>query len=107
MFKLFFVFQIMKKRISSFSLLLGGGHDFDVEDVKDVEELWRNEVITLAQSQLRSAGDCSVPAIRRSKPLRLGAFLSPFCAQRREIAGQVNRFNGVADLNRTVGRKNR
>ena len=48
--------QIMKKRIDSFSLLLGGVQDFDVEEIVGVEEQWRNEVITKAKARLVSAG---------------------------------------------------
>ena len=48
--------QIMKKRINSFSLLLGGVQDFDVDDVAVPEEAWRNQVVTLAKDQLASAG---------------------------------------------------
>ncbi len=47
--------QIMKKRIDSFSLLLGGVHDFDVGEVHDSEEQWRNRVITLARARLEKA----------------------------------------------------
>ena len=45
----------MKKRIDSFSLLLGGVQDFDVEEIVGVEEQWRNEVITKAKARLVSA----------------------------------------------------
>ena len=48
--------QIMKKRIDSFSLLLGGVQDFEVDSVADVEETWRNEVIKIAKDRLRKAG---------------------------------------------------
>jgi hypothetical protein len=48
--------QIMKKRIDSFSLLLGGVQDFDVEEVVGSEESWRNQVITHAKSRLAAAG---------------------------------------------------
>jgi hypothetical protein len=48
--------QIMKKRIDSFSLLLGGVQDFDVEEVVGSDEAWRNQVIVLAKSRLASAG---------------------------------------------------
>jgi ERCC4-related helicase len=48
--------QIMKKRIDSFSLLLGGAQDFDVEEVADSEEKWRNEVIAKAKARLFAAG---------------------------------------------------
>jgi superfamily II DNA/RNA helicase len=44
--------QIMKKRIDSFSLLLGGVQDFDVDEVVDLDEEWRNNVIALAKSRL-------------------------------------------------------
>jgi hypothetical protein len=47
----------MKKRIDSFSLLLGGVQDFDVDDVPGSEEAWRNSVIATAKKSLRqSAG---------------------------------------------------
>jgi superfamily II DNA/RNA helicase len=48
--------QIMKKRIDSFSLLLGGVQDFDVEEVVGSDEAWRNQVIVLAKSRLAAAG---------------------------------------------------
>lgn len=48
--------QIMKKRIDSFSLLLGGVQDFDVEEVDGSEEDWRNSVIAIAKERLASAG---------------------------------------------------
>ena len=41
--------QIMKKRIDSFSLLLGGVQGFDVEQEEDADEAWRNNVIQLAK----------------------------------------------------------
>lgn len=44
--------QIMKKRINSFSLLLGGVPDFKVEEVLGSEEKWRNEVIAMAKTKL-------------------------------------------------------
>ncbi|MGB8299063.1 MAG: SNF2-related protein [Polyangia bacterium] len=50
------VVQIMKKRIDSFSLLLGGVQDFDVDDVVGSEEKWRNDVIALAKVHLAKAG---------------------------------------------------
>lgn len=48
--------QIMKKRIDSFSLLLGGVQDFDVDEVDASDEVWRNEVIASAKTQLARAG---------------------------------------------------
>jgi hypothetical protein len=48
--------QIMKKRIGSFSLLLGGVQDFDVEQVEGSDEQWRNKVIKYAKGRLRTAG---------------------------------------------------
>jgi superfamily II DNA/RNA helicase len=48
--------QIMKKRIDSFSLLLGGVPDFDVEELVGSEEHWRNEVIAIAKCHLRESG---------------------------------------------------
>lgn len=44
--------QIMKKRINSFSLLLGGVPDFTVDEVLGSEEKWRNEVIAKAKTKL-------------------------------------------------------
>lgn len=48
--------QIMKRRIDSFSLLLGGVQDFDVEEVVGSEEMWRNRVIAMAKTRLAKAG---------------------------------------------------
>jgi hypothetical protein len=48
--------QIMKKRIDSFSLLLGGVQSFEVDEIVGVEERWRNEVVALAKAQLAAAG---------------------------------------------------
>ena len=48
--------QIMKKRIDSFSLLLGGVQDIDVEEVVGSEEEWRNGVIAAAKKRLATAG---------------------------------------------------
>jgi ERCC4-related helicase len=48
--------QIMKKRIDSFSLLLGGVQDFDVEAVVGSDEDWRNKVIAKAKKSLRDSG---------------------------------------------------
>lgn len=49
--------QIMKKRIDSFSLLLGGVQDIDVEDVRgSQEEEWRNQVIQTAKARLQIEG---------------------------------------------------
>jgi hypothetical protein len=48
--------QIMKKRIDSFSLLLGGVQNFDVEEVEGSDEKWRNDVITMAKARLQAAG---------------------------------------------------
>ncbi len=44
--------EIMKKRIGSFSLLLGGVVDIELDEVFDRDELWRLEVIAKAKSQL-------------------------------------------------------
>jgi len=44
--------QIMKKRIDSFSLLLGGVQDIDLEEIVGVDEAWRNQVIEIAKSSL-------------------------------------------------------
>lgn len=48
--------QIMKKRIDSFSLLLGGVQDFNVDDVVGSDEAWRNSVVALAKQRLATAG---------------------------------------------------
>lgn len=48
--------QIMKKRMDSFSLLLGGVPDFDVDEVEGTQEKWRNEVICNAKKKLRVLG---------------------------------------------------
>ena len=48
--------QIMKKRIDTFSLLLGGVQDFDVEEVSAADEKWRVEVINNAKRQLKADG---------------------------------------------------
>jgi ERCC4-related helicase len=48
--------QIMKKRIDSFSLLLGGVQDFEVEEIVGSEEEWRNRVIAIAKARLATAG---------------------------------------------------
>lgn len=49
------VVQIMKKRIDSFSLLLGGVQDFDIDQVGESDEGWRNEVIRIAKKRLISS----------------------------------------------------
>ncbi|MBB5045952.1 hypothetical protein HNR60_000687 [Rhodopseudomonas rhenobacensis] len=49
------VVQIMKKRIDSFSLLLGGVQDFDIDQVAESDERWRNEVIQLAKKRLATS----------------------------------------------------
>jgi hypothetical protein len=48
--------QIMKKRIDSFSLLLGGVRGFDVDEVVGSEEDWRSRVVALATTHLRESG---------------------------------------------------
>ena len=48
--------QIMKERIDTFSLLLGGAQDFVVDEVMDDDEKWRNEVIQKAKDRLARAG---------------------------------------------------
>jgi ERCC4-related helicase len=48
--------QIMKKRVDSFSLLLGGAQDFNIEEDIGSNEQWRNEVIAKARGQLKGAG---------------------------------------------------
>ncbi len=59
--------QIMKKRIDSFSLLLGGVQDFDVDEILGSDEAWRNEVIADAKKQLLAAG-----GQLRAKPSKFG-----------------------------------
>jgi hypothetical protein len=54
----------MKKRIDSFSLLLGGVQDFDVERLVDAEEKWRNNVIQIAKDRIARAG----AQLRASEP---------------------------------------
>jgi hypothetical protein len=49
------VVQIMKKRIDSFSLLLGGVQDFDIDQVLHSDEQWRNEVTRIAKKRLTSS----------------------------------------------------
>lgn len=44
--------EIMKKRIGSFTLLLGGVEDFTLDQVRRAEERWRDEVIALARDRL-------------------------------------------------------
>jgi superfamily II DNA/RNA helicase len=50
------VVQIMRQRIDSFSLLLGGARDFDSDEVLDEDERWRSQVILIAAAALRKAG---------------------------------------------------
>lgn len=49
------VVQIMKKRIDSFSLLLGGVQDFDVDQIVGSDERWRNDVIQIAKRRLSNS----------------------------------------------------
>jgi len=56
--------QIMKKRINSFSLLLGGVPDFTVDEVLGSEEKWRNKVIALAKTKLAAVNG----PLRAKKP---------------------------------------
>jgi superfamily II DNA/RNA helicase len=44
--------QIMKRRIDSFSLLLGGVQDISIDGVNDEDERWRNEVLAGAKAKL-------------------------------------------------------
>jgi hypothetical protein len=46
----------MKKRIDSFSLLLGGVQNFDVDDIAETDEAWRNNVIAKAKASLATVG---------------------------------------------------
>jgi ERCC4-related helicase len=48
--------QIMKKRVDTFSLLLGGVQDFDVDETNAADEQWRSEVVRLAKKQLSLNG---------------------------------------------------
>jgi len=48
--------QIMKKRVDTFSLLLGGVQDFDVDETSDADEIWRNEVVQIAKKKLSAEG---------------------------------------------------
>ncbi len=52
------VVQIMKKRIGSFSLLLGGVRDIESENGADTDkdEDWRNQVVSKAKFRLKRAG---------------------------------------------------
>jgi hypothetical protein len=50
------VVQIMRKRIDSFSLLLGGVREFNPDEVLDDDELWRTKVIAAAKAALTKAG---------------------------------------------------
>lgn len=47
--------QIMKKRIGTFSLLLGGVPDFEIDDTGVADEAWRNQVILDARARLKRA----------------------------------------------------
>ena len=44
--------KIMSKRISGFSLLLGGIQDINLDTASEADENWRNEVIKAAQNKL-------------------------------------------------------
>jgi ERCC4-related helicase len=61
--------QIMKKRINSFSLLLGGVQDFDVDDILGSDEDWRNDVIAKAKKDLAAVGG----RLRAKEPKGLSA----------------------------------
>lgn len=53
--------RIVKNRIDSFSLLLGGVQDFDVDETDELNEHWRNEVISIAKKKMqKSAGQLCV-----------------------------------------------
>ena len=45
--------QIMKKRVDSFSLLLGGVMDIDLDELVSGDERWRNAVIAHAKTSLQ------------------------------------------------------
>jgi ERCC4-related helicase len=48
--------QIMKKRIDSFSLLLGGVQDINVSEMAEGDEDWRSSVIQMAKTRMAKAG---------------------------------------------------
>lgn len=48
--------EIMKKRVATFSLLLGGVQDFDVDSTSTDDEIWRSEVVNKAKIQLKAVG---------------------------------------------------
>jgi hypothetical protein len=43
------VVRIMKNRVDSFGLLLGGGHNIEITDVQAADELWRDQVLAKAK----------------------------------------------------------
>lgn len=48
--------EIMKKRVATFSLLLGGVQDFDMDSTSATDEIWRSEVVNKAKNQLKAEG---------------------------------------------------
>ena len=46
--------EIMKKRVATFSLLLGGIQDFDIDSTSAADEIWRSEVVNKAKNQLKA-----------------------------------------------------
>ena len=42
--------RIMKNRVDSFGLLLGGGHNLVIEEVQASDEAWRDDVIAKAKT---------------------------------------------------------
>jgi hypothetical protein len=48
--------EIMKKRLDSFSLLLGGVQDFDVDESTESDESWRADVVAQAKRRLVATG---------------------------------------------------
>lgn len=48
--------EIMKKRVATFSLLLGGVQDFDIDSTSAADEIWRSEVVNKAKNQLKAEG---------------------------------------------------
>jgi ERCC4-related helicase len=48
--------EIMKKRVATFSLLLGGVQDFDIDSTSAEDEIWRSEVVNKAKNQLKAEG---------------------------------------------------
>lgn len=63
--------DIMKKRVATFSLLLGGVQDFEDADIALIsaaDEVWRSEVVRQAQKKLKEEGG----KLRARKPGKAG-----------------------------------